>query len=135
MAGVARAGWQLTYSATPTETFLQDEIDAGVTNLDTSLGAQLGSNGVVRSVVWNSPAFRAGLSPGAHILTVNGKPFTRDTVLDAEGGFGTSPLHLTFQDADIRHDVTIPNSGPLRYPHLSRVPGAPDRLMPLLTAR
>jgi predicted metalloprotease with PDZ domain len=135
MAGLTRAGWQLTYSATPTETFLQDEIDSGVTNLDTSLGAQLGSNGVVRSVVWDSPAFRAGISPGARILTVDGKPFTRETVLDAVGRLGTSPLHLTFQDGDVRHDVTMPQSGPLRYPHLSRVLGTPDRLMPLLLGR
>ncbi len=29
-AGLARAGWQLTYTTVPTETFLQDEADAGV---------------------------------------------------------------------------------------------------------
>lgn len=135
MAGLARAGWQLTYNSTPTETFLQDEADAGVINLDTSLGAQLRSNGTVRSVVWNSPAFRAGLSPGIRIVAVNGQFFSRAVVLDATNSSGSVPLRLTLQDSDTHRVVTIPYAGPLRYPHLERIPGTPDRLTPLLAAR
>jgi hypothetical protein len=36
----------------PTETFLQNEADAGVINLDDSIGAEFRPNGSVRSVTW-----------------------------------------------------------------------------------
>lgn len=54
VAGLERAGWRLTYNSTATETFVQDEAEAGVTNLDTSLGMRLSSSGTVRSAVWNA---------------------------------------------------------------------------------
>ena len=128
IAGLARAGWRLRYSATPTETFLQDEAEVGVTNLDTSLGAQLRSDGSVRSVVWNGPAFRAGLSPFMRIVAVNGQPFAPAILLAAVAASVSTPLRLTLQDGNTHRDVAIPYAGPLRYPHLERIPGTLDRL-------
>lgn len=135
IAGLARAGWRLRYSATPTETFLQDEAEVGVTNLDTSLGAQLRSDGSVRSVVWNGPAFRAGLSPFMRIVAVNGQPFAPAILLAAVAASVSTPLRLTLQDGNTHRDVAIPYAGPLRYPHLERIPGTLDRLTSLLAAR
>jgi hypothetical protein len=39
------------------------------------------------------------------------------------------------QDGDTHRDVIVPYAGPLRYPHLERVPNAPDRLTSLLARR
>jgi predicted metalloprotease with PDZ domain len=132
IAGLGRSGWQLTYTPTPTETFLQDEADAGVINLDDSIGAQLRPNGNVRSVSWNGPAFRAGLSPEVHVVAVNGQPFTPAILLSAIADSAWIPLGFTLQDGEKHRDVRVPYAGPLRYPHLERVPSVPDRLTSLL---
>jgi predicted metalloprotease with PDZ domain len=134
IAGLGRAGWRLTYNSTATDTFVQDEAEAGVTNLDTSLGMQLSSNGTVRSVVWNGPAFHSGLSPGQRVVSINGLPFSPVALLAATTNSGSIPLHWTVQNDDVRREGTIPYAGPLRYPHLERLPGTSDRLTPLLTA-
>lgn len=135
MVGLGRAGWRLTYNSIPTEAFLQDEEEAGVTNLDTSLGMQIALNGTVRSVVWNGPAFQAGFSPGQKIVSVNGTPVSRESLLQATSNSASIPLHLVLQDDDVRREVTVAYAGALRYPHLERVPGTSDWLSPLLTAR
>ena len=135
VAGLGRAGWQLIYTSTPTETFLQDEADAGVINLDASIGAQIRPNGNVRSVSWNGPAFRAGLAPDIHVVAVNGQPFSSAVLLSAITDSASSPLRLTLQDGETRRDVIVPYAGPLRYPHLERVPNTPDRLRSLLDPR
>jgi predicted metalloprotease with PDZ domain len=135
IAGLGRAGWQLTYTSTPTETFLQDEADAGVINLDDSIGAQLRPNGSVRSVMWNGPAFRAGLAPDIHVVAVNGQSFSSTVLLSAITDSASTPLRLTLQDGETHRDIIVPYGGPLRYPHLERVPNTPDRLTSLLAPR
>jgi len=132
IAGLAPAGWQPTYTSVPTETFLQDEADADIINLDDSIGAQLRPNGSVRSVMWNGPAFRAGLAPDIHVVTVNGQPFTSAVLLSAIADSASSPISLTLQDGENHRDVIVSYAGPLRYPHLERIPNTPDGLASLL---
>ena len=135
IAGLARAGWQLTYTSVPTETFLQDEADAGVINLDDSIGAQFRPNGSVRSVMWNSPAFRAGLAPDIRVVAVNGQPLSSAVLLSAIADSASTPLRLTLQDGETHRDAIVFYAGPLRYPHLERIPNTPDRLTSLLAPR
>jgi predicted metalloprotease with PDZ domain len=132
IAGLKRAGWQLTYTSIPTETFLQDEAEAGVINLDDSIGAEFRPNGSVRSVTWNGPAFRAGLSPDIHVVAVNGQPFSSSFALSAIAHSASAPILLTLQKGEMHRDVIVPYAGPLRYPHLERIPNTPDRLTSLL---
>lgn len=135
MAGLARAGWKLTYTDVPTDTFLQNEKEAGARNLDDSIGLTIDADGVVNSVQWDGPAFRVGLSPGAQVIEVNGQPFSTRALLDAVDASATHPLLVEFESGDRKEVVTIPYAGHLRYPHLERIPGTPDRLSPLLMAR
>jgi predicted metalloprotease with PDZ domain len=135
MAGLARAGWQLIYTDTPTEMFLQEESEAQVTNLDSSLGAQIRLDGSVRSVVWGGPAFQAGLAPGMQIVAVGGRPFTPEILTSAVAAAKNVPIQMTLQDRDKRRDLIVPYSGSLRYPRLQRISGATDTLTLLLTAR
>jgi len=135
MAGLKRAGWKLTYTSVPTETFLQDQADAGVADLSYSIGLQVRENGAVRAVVWNGPAFRAGLKPGAKITKVNGTKFTSAVLLSAISESEQSPIHLSVQSGDMVREVTIPYADTLRYPKLERIPGTRDLLTPLLAPR
>lgn len=135
MAGLARAGWSLTYDSIPSETFLQNEADAGVINLDTSLGLQIRPNGSIRSVVWDGPAFNVGLSPGQRVLAVNGQTFSPVSLLKATNTSFAHPVRLTVQAGAEDRELIIPYQGYLRYPHLLRIPNTEDRLTPLIGAR
>ena len=132
MAGLARSGWKLAYSDSPTPTFRQDEEEAGVSNLDYSIGFQIDKGGRISSVAWNSPAFRAGLSPGVRVASVDGQSFSTQNLLAAVRASATTPLLLRVTMGGQSRDITIPYRGALQYPHLERIPGAPDRLSPLL---
>lgn len=135
LAGLARAGWSLTYSTIPSETFRQDEQEAGVSNLDDSIGLQIDEDGRVASVQWQGPAFRAGLSPGAHVIQVNGEPFSTHALLAAVAASAKRPVTVVFNMGDHKKKASIAYAGGLRYPHLERIPGTPDRLSALLRAR
>jgi predicted metalloprotease with PDZ domain len=135
MAGLARAGWQLVYTDTPSETFRQDEAEAGVSNLDYSIGLQVQPDGLVSSVVWDGPAFKAGLAPDAKITAVNGHPFSVTAMEAAVKQAGDVPVTLTFINEGRRRTVSLAYRGTLRYPSLQRIPGKPDRLSRLLESR
>jgi hypothetical protein len=47
----------------------------------------------------------------------------------------TAQVCLSLRDGDVQRDITIPYGGPLRYPHLERIVGARDWLIPLLIDR
>jgi predicted metalloprotease with PDZ domain len=135
MAGLARAGWRLRYDDSPTESFRQDEKESGVINLDYSIGLQIRSDGTVRSVVWDSPAFHVGLAPGSRITGVNNQPFSLATLERTVNDASHSPLSLSFESDGTAQTKLIAYHGKLRYPHLERIPGTEDRLSPLLAAR
>lgn len=135
LAGLARAGWKLVHTDVPTETFIQDEKEAGASNLDDSIGLTIDETGRVASVQWDGPAFRAGLSPGVRVTEVNGRPFAIPALLDAINASISRPVTLGFESAGRKRTVSIPYAGRLRYPHLQRIAGTPDRLSPLLLAR
>lgn len=135
LAGLARAGWKLAYRDAPSETFLQDETDAGASNLDDSMGLQIDEDGRIASVRWNGPAFRAGLSPGVHVTQVDGKPYSTAALLAAVRVSATQPLTVEFDSGHGRKTVPIRYAGGLRYPYLERIAGTPDRLSALLRAR
>lgn len=135
IAGLARAGWKLVYTDTPTETFRQDEEDASVIDLDYSIGVQIRADGRVQSVRWDSPAFRAGLSPGSQVLQVNQQPFSTRALIAAVESAASKPISLLADINGNRRGVNINYQGGLRYPHLERIAGTPDRLSALLEAR
>lgn len=135
LAGLARAGWKLVYTDVPTETFRQDEADAGASNLDDSLGLWIDAKGEVRSVQWNGPVFRAGLSPGARVVKVNDEPFSTPVLLAAVATSASRPLRIEFEYGGREKAASIPYPGGLRYPHLERIAGTHDWLSPLLQAR
>lgn len=135
IAGLARAGWALVYTNTPTEVFRQDEEESGATRLDYSIGLQVNPDGRVRSVGWDSPAFRVGLSPGSKLLEVNGQPFSTRGLLAAVASAASMPPRLR---VDINGDsrvVALDYRGGLRYPHLVRIEGTTDWLSALLDSR
>lgn len=133
--GLKRGGYRLVYTDNPTEFFVQHEADLGGTDLSTSLGLVVAKKGVVKSVAWEGPAFRAGISIGARLVSVGQQPYTDDLLKQAikEAAVNRQPIDITFEADGAVRNVKIDYFGSLRYPRLEPIPGAADRLRQLLT--
>jgi predicted metalloprotease with PDZ domain len=134
--GLRRAGYRLVYAEAPTDFYRHHEADLGAMDLSASLGLAVGKKGIVKSVAWEGPAFRAGVSLGARLSTVDGQPYTDDVLKAAIKAAATSkaPITLGYEADGAAHTAAIDYTGSLRYPHLERIPGTVDRLERLLTA-
>ena len=102
-----------------------------------SIGLTLdGENSAIYSVVWDSPAFRAGLVKGGKIIAVNGLAYGDGNDLESAiklAHTDKAPIELLVQDDLHFRTITIPYHDGLRYPHLERIAGAPALLDNLLT--
>ena len=135
--GLEAAGWTLVYTDTPNEAFKAQETRAGNTNLLYSLGLAVSASGALTDVVWDSPAFNAGLAPGMSVLAVNGRVFKGDDLKEAVTAAKTdkAPITLLVKRFDRIDTVTLDYHGGLLYPSLQRIAGKPDRLAELWKAR
>ena len=86
---------------------------------------------------WGGPAFRAGIGSGATIVAVNGQAYSKSVLEDAikAAKGGNAPIELLVRDFDRYRAVAVPYHDGLRYPHLERIEGTPDRLTAIFKAR
>lgn len=131
-AGIAASGWKLGWSDKPSEHYKAKMGAYKVTDFSYSLGFDLGEAAKVRSVTWGSPAFEAGMAPGATLLAVNGRAYTEDLLKEAvTAAKSGGPVELLLKSGDLYRSVRIDWRGGLRYPTLQRIDGTPDRLATL----
>ena len=135
--GLARGGYRLVYTDIPTDYFRSAEASHKLVDLTFSLGLALGRDGVVAEVLWDGPAFKAGLTEGCQLIAIDGRAYA---VEDLEGAIrqakdATSPIVLLVKDKETFRSVSIDYHGGLRYPRLERVAGTPDLLDQILTPR
>ena len=132
---LARGGYRLVYTDTPTEWFKSSEKKRKVTDLTYSGGLVLGKEGAITGVAWDSPAFDAGLTVGTTLVAVNGRALDPDQ-LKAAIKAKKSPLSLLVKTGDIYRTIEFNYDGGLRYPRLEKIPGSTaTSLDALLTAR
>jgi len=135
--GITRGGYRLTYSDTPPDWLKHSYRPDSYVNFATSLGFTVKANGDLGNVWWDSPAFKAGVTPDMHIAAVNGKAFTvavlRDAIRDAEKN--ASPIKLLVKRGNQFQSLEVDYHRGLRYPKLSRVEGTPDRLDQILATK
>jgi predicted metalloprotease with PDZ domain len=133
--GLTRGGWQVTYSAVPSA--LEKSVDSRRKSADFtySLGLSLGGDGTVTNVLWGGPAFGAGLTRSTKVIAVNGVALEGASDLAQAitiAHDGKSPIELLLRDGNHFRNVKIDYQGGLRYPHLERIAGTPDRLDDIL---
>ncbi len=135
--GLEAAGWKLVYTDTPSDAVKAQETRAAGINLTYSLGVSVANSGVLTDVLWDSPAFNAGLAPGMTVLAVNGRVFKGDVLKDAVTAAKTdkAPITLLVRSFDRIDTVSLDYHGGLLYPSLQRIAGKPDRLAELWKAR
>ena len=97
----------------------------------------MGKDGKVGAILWDSPAFAAGLAPGVQIIAVNGIAYEPDRLKEAvkNSPNTTAPIELITKDDDHFRAVRIDYHDGPRYPHLERVEGTPSRLDDILAAK
>lgn len=127
-----KLGWLLTYDSKPSEAYLQNEKENEVTDLSYSIGLSISEDGDIASVSWQSPAFFSGLSPRTQILSVAGKPYSREVIISAVREAHRTPIQLEVEQDKQRRLVTINYKGTLRYPKLERVEKIHDGLSTFL---
>ena len=134
--GITRGGWKLIYSENPTNYFKAVETANKQTNLTYSLGVALNREGEVISVLWDSPAFNAGLTVSAKIMAVDGIAYDADrlkrAITAAKDG---RPISLLVKNGDHFQTIPITYRGGLRYPRLERIAGTPDLLSEIYRAK
>ena len=135
--GVARGGYKLVYTDTPTDYFKESETRRKVTDLTYSLGMVVAAEGRVADVLWEGPAYKSGLTIGTQVIAVNGIAFEadrmRNAIKDAQKGGGA--IELLLKNGDRFRTVKIDYHDGLRYPRFERGGGATARLDEILTPR
>jgi predicted metalloprotease with PDZ domain len=137
LEGITEGGYRLVYGDEPTAWFKAGEKRRSNSDLSYSGGFVVGNTGRISSVIWDSPAFDAGLTVGTELLAVNGRSFDGDALknaLKAAKG-GREPVHLLVRRGDLYRTVDLAWFGGLRYPRLEKIGNAPSTLDALLAPR
>jgi predicted metalloprotease with PDZ domain len=143
LSGIDASGWRLVYTDKPSgyesalENVGEGELEWKGFNEMFSAGIFFDSNGQVLDVLWDSPAFKAGIAPGTKLVSINDRIFS-PSVLREEIAFAQQsgkPLQLRVQSDGTDTLHVIHYDGGLKYPHLVRMPDKPDYLQQILAPR
>jgi predicted metalloprotease with PDZ domain len=135
--GLARGGYTLVYTETPTDYFKSSEQRRGSTDLTYSLGMALGRDGQLTSVLWEGPAYKMGLTIGTQVIAVDGTAYTSDLVKNAvaKAKNSNAPIELLVKNGDRYRTIQFQYHSGLRYPRLERAAGTLARLDQIFQAR
>jgi predicted metalloprotease with PDZ domain len=126
--GLRRGGYRLIYNDRENEIVKSADGERKTANFFWSLGFNVsGKDGELKAILWDSPAFKAGLTAGMQIVAVGGIPFDPDVLKEAvkAGVSGKDAIELIVKTTDRYKVVHLDYHGGLRYPHLERDPAVP----------
>ena len=138
IGGIESHGWKLVYTDKPSDAVKAIEARRHSADLTYSLGVSIGKAGAIGDVLWDGPAFKAGISPGMTVVAVNGHDYDADALKDAVTAAAkdkNQPVELLVKNFDEYKTIRIDYHDGLKYPHLVRDTGKPDTLTALLKAR
>ena len=135
LGGITNGGWKLIYNDQPNELVKANEKGPqGRVDARFSIGLSLDDKGGIHDVIVNSPAWKAGIAPGATLVAVNGRKYTPDILRDAlqAGKESRSPLELLVSNGEFFKTHSVDYHGGERYAHLVRDESKPDVLNEIL---
>lgn len=134
LGGIENGGYKLVFTDQPNDITEAKIATSGGAEDWWSIGINVASDGRIEDVLVGSPADKAKLGPGMQIVAVNGRQYTsellNDAIRDARGN--TNPISLIVVNTGVYKVLGIDYHDGLRYPHLERVEGTPDRLDDIL---
>ena len=100
--GLERAGFKLTFTDRPNAVISDYEKTDGVTDLAYSLGAMISRDALLTDVVWEGPAYKAGLTTQTTLVAVNGRVYSAAVLKDAitRSGKDGTPIALLVRNQD-----------------------------------
>lgn len=130
LAGLEKNGWRLAYAEKPSEFVRNDDREERSEDFLYSLGLSVKKDGKLDTVLWGSPAYRAGLSAAMQLVAVNARAYKAEYLAEAvtANKEGSAPLSLLIRDGEFYRAVTIDYQGGLRYPRLERIPATVEGL-------
>ncbi|MGD0368074.1 MAG: M61 family peptidase [Acidobacteriaceae bacterium] len=134
LGGIENSGYKLVFTDQPND-ITQARITAmGMTEEWWSIGINVSSDGHIEDVLMGSAADQAKLGPGMQIVAVDGRQFSgqllSDAIRDSKGN--SNPISLIVVNTGVYKVLGLDYHDGLRYPHLERVEGTPDRLDDIL---
>jgi predicted metalloprotease with PDZ domain len=137
LEGITEGGYRLIYTDQPTKWWKSGEKDRKNTDLTYSGGFVLDKDGKVMSVLWDSPAFNAGMAMGTQIIAINSRSYDPDALKQAikEAAGNGRAVGLLIKSGDLYRSVTLDWHGGLRYPRLEKVGKGQGTLDALLAPR
>jgi predicted metalloprotease with PDZ domain len=135
--GLEKAGWRVIYSDEPNLAIEDAEAAGGYDDYSYSLGLSLDDEGLISSVVWQSPAFVAGLAKDTQVVAIHGRAYSATRLERAirRAQQDRKPIDLLLRQDDHYRTVQISYHDGLRYPHLQRIHGSRDWLTSIVKAR
>jgi len=123
--GLLLGGYRLVFVDTPSAFILANDKRRKQLDLSYSLGLIMGAKGTIKSVIWDSPAFNAGLKSGLTISAVNGKAYSDEALKQAieENRGGEGKIEIFAKNGEAYHNFMVDHSGGLRYPALEKITG------------
>jgi len=134
LGGIENGGYKLVYTDQPNDYTQAQMTASNITLAWWSIGVDVASDGRITDVLVGSAADKAKLGPGMQIIAVNGRQFSgsllNDAIRDAKGN--TNPISLIVANTGTYRVLALDYHDGVRYPHLQRVDGTPDRLDDIL---
>jgi predicted metalloprotease with PDZ domain len=121
--GLHRGGYRLVFTEVPSDYWKSVEMTRTKSVDHTySLGLVVNDDAIVSSVLWDGPAFKAGLIAGAKLIAVDGLAYEPERLQSAIARTKTStePVDLLVRVGERFRNVRVEYRGGLRYPHLER---------------
>lgn len=133
-AGLTLGGYRLTYGDSPNS--MTKEIEKSIKGVDQSYGIGLAveNDGDIVTVIWDSPAFKAGLAIGMKIVAINGTEFSGELFRAAliQAKQTKKPVDFLIKRDKTYSNIALDYSLGLRYPRLEKTgegEGSLDRLL------
>ncbi len=135
--GIERGGYRLVFKEEPSGYMGALYKELGRNDFTYSLGFMMNKSNRITSVLWGGLAFEQGLTSGWEVVAVGGRAATADALKEAvTAAKGSSePIELILKNGDVFKTVRFDYHDGLRYPHLERIEGTPDRLGDILSPR
>ena len=135
--GFEQGGYRLVWKDTPNAYMGQLNKELGRVDFVYSLGFQMNKSNRITSVMWDGPAFQLGLTSGWELVAVNNRAASEDSLKEAvtSAKNGGPAISLIVKRGDQFKTLTFDYREGLRYPHLERIAGTPDRLGDILSPR
>ncbi|HEX7783655.1 MAG TPA: peptidase M61 [Sphingobium sp.] len=120
--GLTMGGYTLSYSETPNSMTKSVETSQKFTDQSFGVGLTVKNDGEVAAVVWDSAAFKSGITVGAKIVAVNGVEYSQDGFKAAlkESEDPKKPVELILKRDKAYRTISLDYSGGLRYPRLDK---------------